>query len=314
MTLNNRHQPVLLQEILNLLDCAPGECVVDATVGYGGHSFEICKRLGEKGTLIGIDRDEEAVECAWTVLHTFPCRVEILHGNFARIDELVWGLEIEQVDKILYDTGVSSPQLDQPERGFSFVDAPLDMRMSQSDSETAADLLAYISEQDLARVLREYADERRSRSIARAIVSRRLGSPIRTTGELRALVHRCYGGMSHQHGIDTATRTFLAIRIALNRELENLKVSLEKAWKLLRPGGRLVTISFHSGEHRIVKEFIQRRLGRCICPPGMPKCGCGARIEAELLVHGTITARPLETANNPRSRSAQMRGIRRIEQ
>mgnify|MGYP001237886890 CR=1 FL=1 len=313
MTLYNRHQPVLLQETLDLLACAPGQCVVDATVGYGGHGFEICKRLGEKGVFIGIDRDEEAVKCAWTVLHTFPCRVEILHGNFARMDELVWGLEIEQVDGILYDTGVSSAQLDQPERGFSFVDAPLDMRMSQSDSETAADLLAHISEEDLARVLREYADERRSRSIARAIVSRRLSHPIRTTGELRALVHRCYGGRSHLHGIDTATRTFLAVRIALNRELENLKVGLEKGWKLLRPGGKLVTISFHSGEHRIIKEFIRRRLGRCICPPGMPKCGCGARVEAELLIHGTVTPGPAEAAANPRSRSAQLRGIRRVE-
>ncbi|MFH1738295.1 MAG: 16S rRNA (cytosine(1402)-N(4))-methyltransferase RsmH [bacterium] len=312
MTPYKHHQPVLLRETMEILQCAPGQRIVDATVGYGGHGFEICKRLGDQGVFIGIDRDEEAVETAWTVLHSFPCRVEILCGNFAHIDELIRSLGIDQVDAILYDVGVSSPQLDQPERGFGFADGPLDMRMSQSDPQTAADLLATVSAQDLARILREYGDEKRSRSIARAVIAARRKEPMTTTRQLRSLVHRCYGGQSHIGGIDTATRTFMAIRMAINRELECLETSLNRAWDLLVPGGKLAAITFHSGEHRVVKSFQRRCLGQCICPPGMPACGCGARVEGRLLVRGSVTPDSMELSSNPRSRSSQLRAIRRL--
>lgn len=313
MTSYKHHQPVLLHETLDLLQCAPGQCVVDATVGYGGHGFEICKRLGEHGCFIGIDRDEDAVESAWTVLRSFPCQVKIMQGNFAQIDELVKGQGIQKVDAILFDVGVSSRMLDQPERGFSFKDGPLDMRMSRSDPETAANLLKKTSLEELSRILREYGNERRSRSIARAIIAARRKKSIATTGQLRSLVHRCYGGMSHLGEIDSATRTFLAIRIAVNRELDCLREGLDRAWNLLGPAGRLAVISFHSGEHRIVKEFLRRRLGRCICPPGLPVCGCGARVEGRLLIRHSITPSPQELASNPRSRSAQLRGIQRLQ-
>jgi len=313
VTRNGTHQPVMLRETLELLRPTPGQCVIDATVGYGGHGFEICKRLGESGTFIGIDQDEEAVEEAWTVLHTFPCEVKIVYGNFERIDELAEEVGIERVDSILFDLGVSSPQLDRPERGFSFTEGPLDMRMSRLNPTTAADFLASASRQEIARVLREYGDEKRAQSIARAIVDRRKTEPIRTTSQLRSLVHRCYKGVSHVGGIDSATRTFLAIRITVNRELECLQTGLERGWTLLEPGGRLIAISFHSGEHRIVKQFVRRRLGTCICPPGIPVCGCGARVEARSLVRGSIKPSGQEVLVNPRSRSAQLRAIERIE-
>ena len=313
MTNHKYHQPVLLKETLDLLQCAPGQCVVDATVGYGGHGFEICRQLGEQGLFIGIDRDEEAVESAWTVLHSFPCRVEIMQGNFARIDECVKSQGTEEVDAILFDLGISSRQLDQPERGFSFTDGPLDMRMSRSDSQTAADLLETISQQELAWILKEYGNERRARSIARSIVNARKKKSIATTGQLRSLVHRCYGGISRIGGIDSATRVFLAIRIAVNREPDCLQKGLDCAWDLLVRGGRLAVISFHSGEHRVVKRFLNRRLGQCTCPPGMPVCGCGARTEGHLLVRRYITPSSQELASNPRSRSAQLRAIQRLQ-
>ncbi len=303
----------MVTETLELLQCGPGQCVIDATVGYGGHGFEICKRLGESGLYVGLDQDEEAVESAWTVLRTFPCQVKIVHGNFDRIDELVREAGVEKADSVLFDLGVSSPQLDCPERGFSFAEGPLDMRMSQSSPTTAADFLASASQQEMRRVLKEYADEKKAKSIARAIVETRKTEPIVRTTQLRSLVHRCYRGVTQVGGIDSATRTFLAIRIAVNRELESLREGLNRAWNLVRPGGRLAVISFHSGEHRIAKEFVRRCLGTCICPPGIPVCGCGARVEARSLVRGSITPSGQEILVNPRSRSAQLRAIERIE-
>ncbi|MFQ6111721.1 MAG: 16S rRNA (cytosine(1402)-N(4))-methyltransferase, partial [Nitrospinota bacterium] len=160
----------------------------------------------------------------------------------------------------------------------------------------------------------EYGDERRAKSIARAIVTQRQTQPIRTTTQLRSLVHRCYRGVSHAGGIDSATRTFLALRIAVNRELESLREGLDRAWEILAPGGTQVMISFQSGEHRLIKQFLRRRLGQCICPPGMPACGCGAKVEGRLLVRRAITPGPQELARNPRSRSAQLRAIQRLPQ
>ncbi len=293
MSERSRHEPVLLQEALELLKCEPGQCVVDATVGCAGHGFEICKRLGEQGHYIGIDRDEEAVERAWTVLRSFPCRVDILHGDYARLDELVKSVGVDKVDAVIFDLGFSSEQVDCADRGFSLLrEGPLDMRYSRSDPLTAADLLRSASQQEIAQILKEYGDERRARSIARAIVAQRRTQPITTTTQLRSLVHRCYRGVSRVGGIDCATRTFLALRIAVNRELESLREGLERAWTLLAPGGRQVMISFHSGEHRLIKQFLRRRLGQCICPPGMPACGCGAKVEGRLLVRRAITPSP----------------------
>ena len=308
-----RHITVLLDEAVAALNVRPDGRYVDGTFGRGGHSRLLLQQLGPDGLLLGFDKDPLAIATGQE-LAAEDGRFVVVQRSFAELGEEVaqrgWN---GTVSGVLLDLGVSSPQLDRPERGFSFTEGPLDMRMSRLNPTTAADFLASASRQEIARVLREYGDEKRAQSIARAIVDRRKTEPIRTTSQLRSLVHRCYKGVSHVGGIDSATRTFLAIRITVNRELECLQTGLERGWTLLEPGGRLIAISFHSGEHRIVKQFVRRRLGTCICPPGIPVCGCGARVEARSLVRGSIKPSGQEVLVNPRSRSAQLRAIERIE-
>ncbi|MEP7213724.1 MAG: 16S rRNA (cytosine(1402)-N(4))-methyltransferase RsmH [Acidobacteriota bacterium] len=304
------HTSVLLEDTLEQLAVQPGKTYVDATLGMGGHAEAI---LAVDGTqLIGIDQDAEAVELAKTRLERFSKRVTIVHSNFSEIKEVVSTLKIEKVDGILADLGVSSLQLDSEERGFSFrSDAPLDMRMDRGTGDSAADFLAELSEEDIANVIYRFGEERFSRRIARRIVERRkAGHPVTTTKELAELVERSVK-RSPKDKIHPATRTFQALRIAVNREIDILEDFIKDAVDLLSFNGRLVVISFHSLEDRIVKQTFQKLAGKCMCPPRIPQCVCGATKKIDILTRKPVVAGELEIDKNPRARSAKLRAAKR---
>ncbi|HMJ07851.1 MAG TPA: 16S rRNA (cytosine(1402)-N(4))-methyltransferase RsmH [Pyrinomonadaceae bacterium] len=304
------HTSVLLEETLELLGVKPGGLYVDATLGLGGHSEAI---LGLPETkLIGIDQDAEAIEFAEKRLAKFGERIRIVQANFSDIKTTLSGMNVEKVDGIIADLGVSSLQLDSEERGFSFrSDAPLDMRMDREGGETAADLLAELSEEDIANLIYRFGEERFSRRIARRIVERRkAGQPVTTTRELSELVERSVR-RSPKDKIHPATRTFQALRIAVNHELDILEDFINDAVEALNIGGRLVVISFHSLEDRIVKQTFQKLSGRCLCPPRIPQCVCGAVKKIEVLTRKPIVAGEIETDKNPRARSAKLRAAER---
>lgn len=308
MAAENAHTSVLLAETIELLAPKPEEAFVDATLGLGGHT----KRLLEtEATLrvIGIDQDQEAMTKAKERLKVFGDRVEFRHGNFGDIRKFV-----AEADGILADLGVSSLQLDSESRGFSFrFDAPLDMRMDTSgDDESAAELLERLTEEEIANVIYGYGEERFSRRIARRIVERRnSGNPVRTTKELAELVERSVP-RKPKDKIHPATKTFQALRIAVNRELEVLERFLKDAIDLLKPNGRLAIIAFHSLEDRMVKQAFLKASGKCQCPPRIPQCQCGAKREVEILTKKPITATLEELDLNPRSRSAKLRAVRKL--
>lgn len=293
-----------------MLSVTPGHLYVDATLGMGGHAEAILKVPGTR--LIGLDQDEDAIRLAGTRLEGFGERVELVRSNFSGINEVLRTLNIQKVDGILADLGVSSLQLDSEERGFSFrSDAPLDMRMDRSGGRTAAELLAELSEEEIANVIYEFGEERFSRRIARRIVERRkAGEPVETTKELAALVERSVR-RSPKDKIHPATRTFQALRIAVNREIEILEDFINEAVDALNIGGRLVIISFHSLEDRIVKQTFQKLSGKCMCPPRIPQCVCGAAKKIEILTRKPIIAGDIEIDNNPRARSAKLRAAQR---
>lgn len=308
------HRPVLLQETLEWLRPERGGLFIDCTLGFGGHSEAILE--ASAGTrVIGLDRDREALESSTKRLSPFGERFRAVHANFRDIARIVQDAGADKVSGVLADLGISSLQLDAAERGFSFRhDAPLDMRMdASSDEETAADLLAQLPEEEIARIIFEYGEERRSRKIARWIVERReRGEPISRTLELAELVARAVGSRKTDR-IHPATRTFQALRIAVNRELEGLSRFLETAIDLLQTDGRLVVISFHSLEDRIVKQTLRRLSGRCECPPRVPVCSCGARRAVEILTRRPVTPAEQEVHDNPRARSAKLRACRKLE-
>jgi 16S rRNA (cytosine1402-N4)-methyltransferase len=286
----------------------PGDVFVDATLGLGGHTQAL---LETEATLrvIGIDQDVEAMKLAKERLKQFGDRVEFRQGNFADIRKLA-----DSADGILADLGVSSLQFDSETRGFSFrFDAPLDMRMdAEGDDETAAELLERLSEEEIANIIYGYGEERFSRRIARRIVERRSsGSPVRTTKELAELVERSVP-RKPKDKIHPATKTFQALRIAVNRELEVLEGFLKDSIDLLRPNGRLAVISFHSLEDRMVKQAFLKASGKCQCPPRIPQCICGAAKQVEILTKKPITAGDDELDVNPRSRSAKLRAVRKL--
>jgi len=303
------HVPVLATELLDVLDPHPGETAIDCTFGGGGHAQEVAERLGSGGTLIAVDRDPVAERRFAELEDELEPRTRFMRANFA--DALV-GLAEEgvQADVVYLDLGVSSLQLDAAERGFSYsYDAPLDMRMDPEDGLSAADLVNEWPEERIATVLREYGEERHARSIAREIVRRR---PLHTTAELvdaiRASVPPAYRfGRGHP-----AKRSFQALRIAVNGELDSLDRALPAAWELLRDRGRLAIISFHSLEDRRVKHFIGDRVRGCVCPPELPVCVCGHEPEAEPLTRRALAATPEEIERNPRSHSARLRGARKL--
>jgi 16S rRNA (cytosine1402-N4)-methyltransferase len=300
------HHPVLLRETIEFLAVERGGLFVDCTVGLGGHSEAILQTPFD-AQVLGIDRDEEALELARKRLAKFGGRFRAVHADFRELTRVLATAKVEAVRGILADLGVSSLQLDSPSRGFSFRhEAPLDMRLDQSSGETAAELLGRLSEVEIARLIFEYGEERHSRRIARRIVERReVGQPIKTTTELAALVERAIGGKKRR--IHPATRTFQALRIAVNRELEGLDRFVVDAIDSLEPHGRLAVISFHSLEDRIIKRTLLKLSGRCQCPPRTPQCICGARKAIEIMTRRPVTPNQIEIAENPRARSAKLR-------
>ncbi|GIV16609.1 MAG: ribosomal RNA small subunit methyltransferase H [Armatimonadota bacterium] len=311
MTMNS-HTPVMVREVLQLLRPQPGEVFVDATVGLGGHSVEIAPRLIPGGWLIGIDRDPSALEVAARRLEQFSgaIRVTLVHADFRKLPQVLSARGLEGVDGVLYDLGVSSMQLDSAERGFSFrFDAPLDMRMDTTEGGiTAADIVNRWSEVDLRQLIQEYGEEPAAARIARAIVQNR---PILSTQQLAVLVAKTVGRRGGH--IHPATRTFQALRIAVNRELDGLQEAIEQAIHCLLPGGRIVVLTYHSLEARAVKRALQRLSGKCVCPPYVPECQCGAKRLIRVLTPHALKPDAEEVARNPRSRSAQCRAAERLE-
>ena len=307
------HRPVLLRETIELLAAERGGLFVDCTVGLGGHSEAILQASSD-ATVLGIDRDDEALELARKRLAQYGSRFRAVHADFRELTRVLATAKVGQPRGILADLGVSSWQLDSPSRGFSFRhDAPLDMRMDATgDGETAAELLGRLSEVDIARIIFEYGEERRSRRIARLIVEQReRGEPVETTRDLARLVERAIGA-GKKRRIHPATLTFQALRIAVNQELENLDGFLAEAVDLLEPEGRLAVISFHSLEDRIIKRMLLKLSGRCQCPPRMPVCNCGALKVIEILTRRPITPDDEETIDNPRARSAKLRAAKKL--
>ena len=306
------HRPVLLTETLQFLEPLRGGLFVDCTLGLGGHSEAILESSDET-RVIGFDRDPKALAFAVQRLARFGKRFQAVHADYRNIERELTKLRESDAAGILVDLGVSSLQFDSPQRGFSFrFDAPLDMRMDPSGEETtAADLLAQLPEAEIARILFEYGEERHSRKIAKWIVEKReQGEAISKTKELADLVARAVG--SKKSKLHPATRTFQALRIAVNHELEGLNNFVENSIDLLQAGGRFVSISFHSLEDRIIKQELRRLSGQCQCPPRVPLCSCGARKEVQILTRRPVTPSEEEVEKNPRARSAKLRAAQKI--
>ncbi len=303
--LTSVHIPVLLHEVLDGLAIHTGGRYVDATVGGAGHAQAILEASAPTGQLLGLDRDPEAVTRAKGRLVPFGARARVVHASYARLKEIVRAAGFYPVDGLLFDLGFSSWQVGDPNRGFAFRrDGPLDMRYDPTDENapTAAQLVNTLTEEELTMLLRRYGEEPYARRIARAIVSAR---PLHSTGQLARVVAGCVGRQHRR--IHPATRTFQALRIAVNRELELLEAALPQAVTLLRPGGRLAVITFHSLEDRIVKKFFKQEARGCICPPDAPICTCGRMPTLRIITRKPITPSTAEREANPRSRSAKLR-------
>jgi 16S rRNA (cytosine1402-N4)-methyltransferase len=302
------HIPVLPREVIETLSVQPGGRYIDCTLGAGGHAQTILEHSSPGGQLLGIDADPDAIKSAGELLRPFGGSALLVNDNFVNLRDVCVKYDFFPVHGILFDLGLSSPQLDEDGRGFSFQhNAPLDMRFSPTQRITAADIVNTYPETEIARILKTYGEETSSRQIARFMVQKR---PIRMTGELADIVEEAVGG---RHGkIHPATRTFQALRIVVNREMENLESALNQAISLLGFGGKLVVISYHSLEDRIVKRFIQRESKDCLCPPEAMKCVCGHKAGLKIITRRIITPAFAEVELNPRSRSAKLRGAERI--
>ena len=304
------HKPVLCAQVLEALQPPEGGVLVDATVGLGGHAHALLDRFPSLRVL-GLDVDPEALAIAQRRLEEFGDRVTLVNASYWRIAEIAHAHGVRAADGVLFDLGVSSLQLDTPARGFSFrYDAPLDMRFGPGGAD-AAQVLAEADEEELVQMLRDLGEEPRARRVARAIVRARTKQPIDTTGELRRVVLSALGPARGR--IDPATRTFQALRIATNRELEGIAPAVEQSARLLRPGGRLAVIAFHSLEDRLVKRTLRHLSGRCVCPPGSFGCTCQPERLLEVLTPRPVTPADAEVADNPRARSARLRAARRVE-
>ncbi len=307
------HKPVLLEECLQALAIRPDGCYLDGTLGRAGHSLEILRRL-TTGRLVGIDRDLAAIEAAGERLADFQDRVTLVHGNFRDLGRILRETGTGPLDGMLFDLGVSSPQLDEARRGFSYMqDAPLDMRMDESEALSAADIVNTWSQEELRRVLYEYGEERYAPRIAQAIVRRRGDRPIETTGELVEVIRSAMPAAALREKQHPAKRSFQALRIAVNGELEALPPMLAAAADGLKPGGRLAVITFHSLEDRIVKQTLRELATGCTCPPQFPVCVCGKKPRLKLITRKPVTPGPEELAENPRARSAKLRVAERTE-
>ena len=307
------HEPVMVSEVLSFLQPQSGQTFIDCTVGGGGHALEIVKGILPDGRLIGLDRDEEAISAAAECLSPYSENVILEKGSFGDLGEIAGQLGIETIDGALFDLGVSSHQLEAPERGFSFrYDAELDMRMDRSQGVTARELVNSFSERRLAELIRTYGEDRWAKRIAKFIVDRRARKPIRTTFELSQVVLAAIPEGARTEHIHPATRTFQALRIAVNCEMESLQEGLDAAIELLRANGRICVLSYHSLEDRIVKETFARHAGRCQCPPGLPVCACGAKKNIRILTKRPLTPAESEVHANPRARSAKLRAAEKL--
>jgi 16S rRNA (cytosine1402-N4)-methyltransferase len=303
------HVPVMVNEVVEALNVRPGGRYVDGTVGLGGHAEAIMKAAEPGGSLLGIDRDPEALERARERLSKYGTAVKLVQGNFADMAEICEGAGFAPVHGLLLDLGMSSMQVDEAERGFSFLrEGPLDMRFSPDQKITAADIVNDYKREELAELLRKYGEETRAKTIARRIEERR---PLHTTTELAKVVEEAVGGRVRRQS-HPATRTFQALRIAVNQELLSLETALPQAYGLLGDLGRLVVLAYHSLEDRLVKTFINRESRDCICPPKQPVCTCDHKAGLRRIGRGAIKPTPAEVAANVRSRSARMRVAERL--
>lgn len=316
LTPEYRHEPVMLQEVLEQLQLASGSVVCDCTLGGAGHSVKMAAQVGPQGLLLGIDQDDMALEAAGNRLDVEAPGTphKLLKGNFGDLDELLCAAQVPGVDGFLFDLGVSSPQLDIPGRGFSYnEDAPLDMRMDPgTNTLNAAEVLNTYTEADLARILRVYGEEKFARQIAREIVRRRQVTPLQTTGDFVEAIKAGIPAAARRHGGHPAKRSFQAIRIEVNHELDVLERGLEAAVRWLNPGGRVCVISYHSLEDRIVKQHFQELSKGCTCPPDIPVCVCGNVPIVKVTTRKPLVATAEEVARNPRARSAKIRCAERL--
>ncbi|MBQ6899615.1 MAG: 16S rRNA (cytosine(1402)-N(4))-methyltransferase RsmH [Firmicutes bacterium] len=303
-----KHTSVLFEECMEGLNIRPDGIYVDGTLGGGGHSSGICERLGEDGLLIGIDRDRDALDAASARLEKYPCRKIFVQSNYSDIKDVLDDLGIEEIDGALLDLGVSSFQLDNPERGFSYMqDAPLDMRMSQDDDFTAYDVVNTYDAEELRNIIHKYGEERWASRIADFIVKARKDKPLETTAELVDIIKAAIPAAARRDGPHPAKRTFQAIRIEVNDELGQLERAIDEFCDVLAPGGRLCVITFHSLEDRIVKDIINKRINPCTCPKEFPVCVCGKVGDIKKKSNKPIPPSAEEVEANPRSRSAKLR-------
>ena len=303
-----RHTSVLFEECMEGLKIRPCGTYVDGTLGGGGHSEGICKRLGKEGILIGIDRDRDALEAAEERLESYPCKKFFVQSNYSDIKDVLKELDIDSIDGALLDLGVSSFQLDNPQRGFSYMqEAPLDMRMSQDDDFTAYDVVNTYSADELKNIIFKYGEERWASRIADFIVKARKDKPIETTGQLVDIIKAAIPASARREGPHPAKRTFQAIRIEVNDELGQLGKAVDRFCDILAPGGRLCIITFHSLEDRIVKDVINRRTNPCTCPKEFPVCVCGKIGDIKKKNNKPIAPSAEEVEKNPRARSAKLR-------
>ena len=303
-----KHKSVLLNETIDGLNIKPDGIYVDGTLGGGGHAYEVCRRLGEKGSIVGIDQDAAAIEAASARLKDFGEKVTIVRSNYCDMKSKLHELGIDKVDGIVLDLGVSSYQLDTAERGFSYrEDAPLDMRMDTRQKMTARDIVNDYTEADLYRVIRDYGEDKFAKNIAKHIVQARAVKPVETTAELSAIIRASIPMKFQKKSGHPAKRTFQAIRIELNRELDVLRDSLDDMIDLLNPGGRLCIITFHSLEDRIVKSAFRKNENPCTCPPDFPVCVCGKKSKGSIITKKPILPSEEELEYNSRSKSAKLR-------
>lgn len=308
------HYSVLRNETIENLNIKPDGIYVDGTLGGGGHAYQVALRLSEKGRLIGIDQDADAIAAAGERLREFGDKITIIRSNYANMKEELHRIGVEKVDGIVLDLGVSSFQLDTPERGFTYRDenAPLDMRMDDRQSLTAKDIVNGYSEMDLYRIIRDYGEDKFAKNIAKHIVQERAEKPIETTGELTEIIRASIPMKVQMTGGHPAKRTFQAIRIELNKELEVLQDNLDDMIDLLNPGGRICIITFHSLEDRIVKTNFKRNENPCTCPSDFPVCVCGKKSKGKVVTRKPILPSEEELEVNSRSKSAKLRVFERV--
>ena len=307
-----KHVPVLYDEVMEALNIRADGIYVDGTVGGGGHSSGICERLSENGTLIAVDRDTAALNAAQERLQPYQCNKKFIHANYSDVDEIANSAG-SKVSGILLDLGVSSFQLDTAERGFSYMhDAPMDMRMNEDDALTAYDVVNSSSEKELTRIIREYGEENWASRIAKFIVDARKDEPIATTGQLVEIIKSAIPAKARRTGPHPAKRTFQAIRIEVNAELDHLRKAVEKLPDMLEPGGRIAIITFHSLEDRIVKNAFDKRLNPCTCPKEFPVCVCGKVADVKKVTRKPIEPSEEELEINPRARSAKLRVLEKL--